>query len=137
MLGSPCWTSGTVVSIHVPPVLTHTWVIVLCVPFSQFILRTFVGKVNSLTMKWDNPERENICPALGLAKQQPHIRHGFLSWAFCPPGFSYGIFAGFPPFLPSCRKHFVLLDMVGLVVGDYHLTSGLSEVFTACGTLPA
>lgn len=36
----------------------------------------------------------------------------------------------------SCNSS-VLLDMVGLVVGDYHHISGLSEVFTACGKVPA
>lgn len=75
---------------------THTCGIVLYVPFSQFILRTFVDKVNSFAMKCDHPERENMCPALDLAKQQPDVRHSFLPWAFCPPSFSYGLFTGFP-----------------------------------------
>lgn len=95
MLGSLCWTSGTGVPIHVPS-CTHTCVIVLYVPFSQFILRTFVEKVNSLTMKRNHPERENVCPALDLAKQQPNARRGFLPWAFCPSSFCYGLFARFP-----------------------------------------
>lgn len=35
--GFPCWTSSTAVSVHMPS-CTHTSVIVLCVPFSQFML---------------------------------------------------------------------------------------------------
>lgn len=53
-------------------------------------------KVNPLAMKFDHPERENKCPALDVAKQQPNVRYSFLPWAFCPPSFSYGLFAGFP-----------------------------------------
>lgn len=104
-------------------------VTVLHVPFSPFILRIFVEKVNSLTTKRDHPPRENSYAALNLTKQQPNFTRGFLPWAFGPPRFSCGL----------CRvsssqvvgSFSVLVDMVGLVVGDYHHISGISEVFAA------